>query len=176
MKRQVVKKITWSFKKLRKQLKILNANPDSILHKDIVNVRPNEKNKCVSGSRSEILGREGRHFIFIFWGKKIVLCILKGILPFKSIKLYFLPENLKKFKVSPVNLGRVVIVVFPDHTHYFWVTLNTGIFYSVSPNPKKGHGKVSRKRSLSARDNRLRGHFLTCSDRLRGHFLRAATG
>ena len=77
--------------------------------------------------------------------KNKILCFLKGILPFKMRKMIFFPENLKKFYVSPVHLGRVeraggfvswclvmvvwlfltvpwiclhfVIVVFPDHTH-----------------------------------------------------------
>ena len=43
-----------------------------------------------------------------FSGKNIILCILKGISPLKMHKIiYICPENLKKFKVSPVNLGRV---------------------------------------------------------------------
>ena len=37
----------------------------------------------------------------------IILCILKGISPFKMHKVIFFSENLKKIKVSPVNLGRV---------------------------------------------------------------------
>ena len=42
--------------------------------------------KSVSwGNRSENLGRVGTHvfFNYFFPGKKIILCILKGILPFK---------------------------------------------------------------------------------------------
>ena len=31
--------------------------------------------------------------------------------------------------------------------------------YSVSPSPKKGHGKVLKKRALSARGDMPRGHF-----------------
>ena len=34
--------------------------------------------------------------------------------------------------------------------------------YSVSPSPKKGHGKVAKK-----------GHFLTCDSMSKGHFQRA---
>ena len=44
------------------------------------------------------------------------------------------------------------------------------VVYSVSPSPQKGHSKVSRKRVLEARDNRLRGHFRMRGDGLRGHF------
>ena len=32
-------------------------------------------------------------------------------------------------------------------------------FYSVSPSPKKGHGKVIKKRALSARGDMQSGHF-----------------
>ena len=42
----------------------------------------------------KILGRGGTH---LFPGKNIILCILKGILPFKMHKvIFFFPENLKK--------------------------------------------------------------------------------
>ena len=44
-----------------------------------------------------------------------------------------------------------VIPMMAQHIMLAW--------YSVSPSPQKGHGKVSRKRALLARDNRLRGHF-----------------
>ena len=40
-------------------------------------------------------------------GKNIILCILKGISPFKMHRITFFPENLKKIWVSLVNLGRV---------------------------------------------------------------------
>ena len=56
-------------------------------------------NKRVSGNESEILGRVGTHTIFFlnnfFFGKNIILCILKGILPFKMHKVIFFPENMK---------------------------------------------------------------------------------
>ena len=57
----------------------------------------------------KILGRVGLHIFFIifFLEKDIILCILKGISPFKMHKIIYFPENLKKFLVSSVNLGRV---------------------------------------------------------------------
>ena len=62
-------------------------------------LRPNKKNKCISGNGSENF-RLGRHtcffYIFFFLEKNIILCILKGILPFKMHKIIFFPENLKK--------------------------------------------------------------------------------
>ena len=45
--------------------------------------------------------------MFFFWKKNIILCILKGILPFKMHKIIFFPENLKIILDSPLNLGRV---------------------------------------------------------------------
>ena len=69
------------------------------------------KNKCVSGNGSEISARVVTHIFlnyYFFLEKNIMLCILKGISPFKMHKIIFFsrkPE--KKFKVSPVNLGRV---------------------------------------------------------------------
>ena len=45
----------------------------------------------------KILGRVGTHiFLIIFFsGKNIILCILKGEMPFKMHKKYiFFPENL----------------------------------------------------------------------------------
>ena len=50
-------------------------------------VRPNKKNKCVSGIGLKILGRVGTHFFL--WKKNIILCILKGIPPFKMHKIIF---------------------------------------------------------------------------------------
>ena len=57
----------------------------------------------------KILGTIGTHiFLIIFFLRKnIVLCILKGISPFKMHEIIFFPENRKKFCVSPVTLGRV---------------------------------------------------------------------
>ena len=37
----------------------------------------------------------------------MILCFLKGILPFKMHKIIFFSENLTFFKVSPVSLDRV---------------------------------------------------------------------
>ena len=47
----------------------------------------------------KILGRVGSHnfFDYFFLEKNIILCILKGEMPFKMHKIIFFPENLKKF-------------------------------------------------------------------------------
>ena len=49
----------------------------------------------------KIIGRVGTHIfleLFLFYEKKnTILCILKGILPFKMHKFIFFPENLKTF-------------------------------------------------------------------------------
>ena len=37
----------------------------------------------------------------------MILCILKGIWPFKCIKIHFFFLKPEKIEVSPVNLGRV---------------------------------------------------------------------
>ena len=45
----------------------------------------------------KILGRVGTHtcmFLSILSGKNIILCILKGKMPFKMHKIIFFPENL----------------------------------------------------------------------------------
>ena len=46
----------------------------------------------------KILGRVGTHiFLIIFFlDKTIILCILKGSLPFKMHKIIFFPENCTK--------------------------------------------------------------------------------
>ena len=49
-----------------------------------------------------------------------MLCILKGKMPFKMHGIIFSPENLKKFYVSPVNLGRVEL----PETHLFFIWPN----------------------------------------------------
>ena len=56
----------------------------------------------------KILGWVAKHIFLtiIFQDKSIILSILKGILPFKMHKIIFFPENLKKIRGSPVNLGR----------------------------------------------------------------------
>ena len=57
-------------------------------------IRPIKKNKCVSGNGSEILDREGRHIFkknhFLFLKKNVILCILKGILPFKMHQVIYI--------------------------------------------------------------------------------------
>ena len=67
------------------------------------------KRKCVSGNGFEISRRVGRHIIFsffIFWKSNIILCILKGISPFKEHKIIFFSRTPEKTLVSPENLGR----------------------------------------------------------------------
>ena len=62
-------------------------------------MRPNKNNKCVSGHGSENLGRVGTKFFFNYFfclEKNTILCILKGILPFKMHKIIFFSENLTK--------------------------------------------------------------------------------
>ena len=58
-------------------------------------VRPNKK--CVFRVTGlKILGRVGTHIIFLvifFSGKNIILCILKGILPFKRHKIIFFQKT-----------------------------------------------------------------------------------
>ena len=60
----------------------------------------------------KILGRVGIH-IFFFWKKThIILCILKGILLLKCIKLYyFFLESLKKILgfTSKIRKGQVTL-------------------------------------------------------------------
>ena len=56
-------------------------------------------------------------FIIFFSGKNYIVCILKGISPFKMHKIIYFPENLKKVYldfISKFRFGRV--------------TLNMGIF------------------------------------------------
>ena len=55
----------------------------------------------------KLLGRVGAYIFFYYCFTNIILCILKLILPFKMHTVIFFPENLKKFYVSSVNLGRV---------------------------------------------------------------------
>ena len=62
-------------------------------------IRPNKKKMSVfRGTGLKILGRVGiQIFVNFFSVKNIILCILKGISPFKMHKIiYFFPENLKK--------------------------------------------------------------------------------
>ena len=53
---------------------------------------------------AKILGRVGAH---IFSGKKLIVCILKGISPFKMHKIIFFPENLKKSRFYQLKAGTV---------------------------------------------------------------------
>ena len=60
-------------------------------------LRPNKKISVFRVTGLKILGRVEAHICFFsyffFWKKNIILCILKGIAPFKCIKLYFFPKN-----------------------------------------------------------------------------------
>ena len=56
-------------------------------------IRPNKKISVFQVTGLKILGRVGTH---IFFSGKIILCILKGILPFKMHKIIYVPENLEK--------------------------------------------------------------------------------
>ena len=56
-------------------------------------LRPNKALSVFQITGAKILGRVGSR---IFSGKKIIVCILKGISPFKMHKIIFFPENLKK--------------------------------------------------------------------------------
>ena len=72
-------------------------------------IRPNKKINVFRVKGLKVLGRVSTHKFFYISGKNIILCILKGILPFKMHKIiYFFPENLIFFiEVSPVNSGRL---------------------------------------------------------------------
>ena len=63
--------------------------------------RPNKQISVFQVTGLKILGRVGTYiFLSIFLSEKnTILCILKGILPFKMNKIIFFPENLKR------NLG-----------------------------------------------------------------------
>ena len=66
----------------------------------------------------KIIGRVGT---FFFWKKNIILCIFKGILPFKCIIIiYFFRKPEKNSRCTPVNLGRVGL------------PLNTGSLFGLS--------------------------------------------
>ena len=70
-------------------------------------IRPN-KNKCVSGNRSEnfkVTGKVGTHnYLIYFFGKNKILCILKGILPFKINKIIYFSINFMHFERHLVKL------------------------------------------------------------------------
>ena len=67
---------------------------------------------CVTGLK--ILGNNTYSF---FLKIKLILCILKGEMPFKMHKIIFFPESLKK------------IIVFTSKFRYGRVTQKTGIFF-----------------------------------------------
>ena len=46
-------------------------------------------------------------------------------MPFKMHKIVFFPENLKKFSVAPVNLGKVGL---PKHRYYLFRSENEKCF------------------------------------------------
>ena len=78
--------------------------------------------KVCFGERSENF-RYGRHtyfFIFFFLEKNMILCISKGILPFKMSKImfFFFLETLKKNLGFTSKIGQV--------------TFNTSIFFYLS--------------------------------------------
>ena len=75
-------------------------------------IRPNKKISVILVTGLKILGRIGTHIIF-FWEKYVILCILKDEMPFKMHKIIYFPENLKKFKVSLVNLCSVGFFIWP---------------------------------------------------------------
>ena len=58
-------------------------------------LKPNKKISVFRVMGLNILGRVGTH-IFFSGKKNVILCILKGISPFKMHKILFFPENLKK--------------------------------------------------------------------------------
>ena len=71
-------------------------------------IRPNKKVSVFQVKGLKILGRVGAHvFLNKNSCKNIILCILKGILPFKMHEFIYFTENLIFFQVSPVDLGRV---------------------------------------------------------------------
>ena len=61
------------------------------------NINPNKNVSLFRVMGLKILGRVGTHIFFIlFCRKNIILCILKGILPFKMHKNIFFSDNMKK--------------------------------------------------------------------------------
>ena len=64
-------------------------------------VRPNKKISVFWVTGLKILGRVDTHFFKLFFilEKYIILCILKGISPFKMHKIIFFPEKMKHEKI-----------------------------------------------------------------------------
>ena len=61
--------------------------------------RPNKKICVIWVTGLKISDRVGTHFFLILFfleKKYIILCILKGKMPFKMHKIIFFPKNLKK--------------------------------------------------------------------------------
>ena len=88
-----------------------------------MNIKNIQHNKdSVTGPN--IYGRIGIH---IFLEKNIILCILKGILPFKMHKIIFFPFKIHKIIFLPEILKRILGCT--SKFRYGRVTLNTGIFY-----------------------------------------------
>ena len=61
----------------------------------MVIVRPNNNIRVFRVTGLKILGRVGTN-IFFFSGKNIILCILKGILPFKMHKIIYFSRKPEK--------------------------------------------------------------------------------
>ena len=72
--------------------------PLSNIQNSLFSLRPDQKNKSVSGNGSEILGR-GRHtyfFLKFFFWKKYNFMHFERHLPFRMHYIIFFPESLKK--------------------------------------------------------------------------------
>ena len=68
---------------------------------------PNKNISVFQVTGLKTLGRVGTHFYLFFSGPNIILCILKGILPFKMHTIILFPENL--------NIGSG----YPKHRYFF---------------------------------------------------------
>ena len=79
---------------LQRTRTVLTGNQFIFTKYAVCELRPNKKISVFLVTGLKILGCVGTHF---FSGKNIILCILKGISPFKMHKFIFFPENLKKF-------------------------------------------------------------------------------
>ena len=67
----------------------------------VICIRPNKKISMFRVTSLKIFGRVGTLIFFFYYlyflEKSMILCILKGFLPFKMHKIIFFSENLKKF-------------------------------------------------------------------------------